>query len=108
MAMQRAEGAHASEMYRLWLDLVREGKNGASSAAKVLLDAMDRRWKFGGDVHLLQIPRGTKRTDDIRAMLLRPSARLRALLAETGWNRPPEWQPPTKLLKAAPEPEEEP
>lgn len=101
MAMQRAEGQHASSLYAMFLSLIARGIAGAASA-KILLEVMDRRWKFGADVHLLNIPKSPKRTDDIRAMLLKPSARLRAMLAETGWSRAPDWRPATPLLKAAP------
>lgn len=105
MAMQRAEGRHASELYLKFLELIDRGAFGAS-AAKILLEVLDRRWGFGKDRHLLDIGKSPKRTDDLKSMFLRPSPRIRALLHETGWRRDPGWQPPVPLLRAAPDEEQ--
>lgn len=96
VAFLKAEAQHASWCHRQWIDLT---LNHGSREAKVLLEYMDRRWKLGTSSDILAaIKQGPKRTDDLRALLMRPSPRVRALLNETGWRRPDNWEPPTPLL----------
>lgn len=96
VAFIRAEAAHASWCHEQWLNLI---TNHGSREAKVLLEYMDRRWKLGTSSDIMAaIQQGPKRTDDLRALLMRPSPRVRALLNETGWRRAENWEPPTPLL----------
>ncbi len=106
MAMGQAEANHASTLYQEYLRFIRQGSYGAS-AARVLLELINKRWKIGTGAELLaSAKQGPKRTDDLKAMLTYPSPRLRSLLRDTGWSRPDDWQPPVKLLAPAPDAEE--
>ena len=106
MAMGQAEANHASTLYQEYLRLIRQGSFGAS-AARVLLEMINKRRKIGTGADILAAAKqGPKRTDDLKAMLTYPSPRLRALLRDTGWSRPENWQPPIKLLAPAPDAED--
>ncbi len=104
-AMCKAEAAHASALYAEYLRMLRSPFG--SGPAKILLELINKRWRIGVGAEILgSAKQGAKRTDDLKAMLVHPSPRLRALLRETGWSRPENWHAPTPLLGAAPESEE--
>lgn len=94
----QAEARHAAELYAQYLDALRCRQAGV---AKCLFELMDKRWKIATSCEVLTTARaGSKRTDDLRAMLLHPSPRLRAALRETGWERSETWQSPVRQLTA--------
>jgi hypothetical protein len=96
-AFLKAEAAFAAWCHERWLTLI--SAPGGAKEAKVLLEFMDRRWKLGTSSDIMAaINQGPKRTDDLRALLMQPSPRVRALLNETGWRRQENWTPPTPML----------
>lgn len=99
LAIGQAEASHAAGMYAEYQRLIAE-PYGAGSA-KVLMSLIEQRWQLGKHASVLSLAsKGPKKTDDLRALLLRPTARVRAMLNETGWRRDENWEPPVKLLAA--------
>lgn len=97
-----AEAAFASWIHGQWMTAMSEGN---CQVAREYAAFSAKRWQAGSSQELMAIASaGPKRTDDLRAALLHPSARLLALLTETGWTRPADWRerPPAQLT-AAPE-----
>jgi hypothetical protein len=103
-AFLKAESEFAGQCHMQFLELLHD--KWGSRSAKILLEMMDRRWKLGvGSDVMAVVKQGPKRTDDLEAMFMQPTARVRALLTKCGWIRPENWEPPVRML---PSPEEEP
>lgn len=99
-AFVKADSEFAGSCHMQFLSLVHD--KWGSRSAKILLEMMDRRWKLGeGSDVMAVIKQGAKRTDDLEAMLMKPSARVRALLAKCGYVRPDNWEPPVRMLPAS-------
>jgi hypothetical protein len=100
-AMCQAEAAHGAMLYCEYLRLLRSPMG--ANTARALFEMIKLRWKIGTGAELLSAAKqGPKRTDDLKAMLANPSPRLRAVLKETGWTRPDDWQAQARQLRAAP------
>ncbi len=100
-AFIKADAEFAGWCHRHFLELVSD--RFGSRSAKILLEMMDRRWKLGeGSDVMAALKQGAKRTDDLKALLLKPSPRIRALLKETGWNREESWEAPTPMIHLLP------
>lgn len=101
IAFVKADSEFAGWCHRQFLELVAD-KFGSRSA-KILLEMMDRRWKLGeGSDVMAVLKQGAKRTDDLEALLMNPSPRIRGLLNKTGWTRPDSWEPPTPVPRQLP------
>jgi hypothetical protein len=95
-AFIKADAEFAGWCHRQFMDLVAD--RFGSRSAKILLEMMDRRWKLGeGSDVMAVLKQGAKRTDDLEALLMNPSPRIRGLLAKTGWSRPEGWDAPTPV-----------
>lgn len=93
------ESAHSRDLYRMYLMLVQQGIGNSGAG---LLKIIQTRWPGTGEDILSTSGDGPRRTDDLRAMLLRPSPRLRAMLRETGWVRAAGDASMVKQLPASP------
>jgi hypothetical protein len=93
-----AEAEMAREQFEMYQKLLAQGDG---RSAKIAMDYIDRRWKIGASSDVLgAVGDAAKRTDDLHAMLMHPTPRLRAILRETGWSRPADWHSEPKQLTA--------
>ncbi len=97
----RAEAKHAEDLYGRAMTALFSGDVAVCREYQAIIQ---RRWQGGPSADLLAAAAaGPKRTDDLRGALLHPSARLLAILAETGWVRDPGWsaRAPAQLTAGA-------